>query len=120
MGFLISKEFPSRFLKGDEVGDKELDLNIREIKREKVYSRQTNKDDLVLVVYFDGKDRGVIIKKERANDIKAIYGDDTDNWKGKPVRLYTVKKKVRDGIVDVIRFKVPPSLSKELDNASTN
>jgi len=84
-----------------------MQLTIREVKKENAYNRNTNKNDQVIVVYFEGKDRGVVVKKQRAMDIKALYGDDTDQWKGKVVRLYTEKKKVKDGIVDVIRFTSP-------------
>ena len=108
MGFSVSKEFPSRFLKGDEIVGREVPVVIKEIRKENVYSRQTNKNDQVLVVYFMGKERGVILKKERANDIKQIIGsDDTDNWLGRTVRMVTEKRKAGTGIYDVIRFKEP-------------
>lgn len=118
MGFLISKEFPSRFLKGEEFAGKEVAVTVKDIKKELVYSRQTNKKDEVLVMYFQGKERGVVMKKERSNDLKAITGsDDTDGWIGKKVVMYTQKKKMKDGIVDVIRFKADKTaeLAKELD-----
>ena len=105
MGFKISQEFPPRFLKGDEFAGKEMKLTIKEIKKEKVYSRQKNENQDMLVIYFEGGTRGVLLKKERATDIKNIHGDDTDEWIGKDVIMYTEKKKARDGIFDVIRFK---------------
>ena len=107
------KEFPSRFLKGDEIAGKEVPVTVKDIKKELVHSRQTNKKDEVLVMYFKDKERGVVMKKERSSDMKSITGsDDTDGWIGKTVIMYTQKRKMKDGIVDVIRFKqaVPASL----------
>ena len=123
MGFLISKEFPSRFLKGEEISGKEVPVTIRDIKKELVYSRQTNKKGEVLVMYFQGKDRGVVMKKERSTDMKAITGsDDTDGWIGRKVVMFTQKRKAKDGVFDVIRFKEDKTelLSKELDRISAS
>lgn len=123
MGFLISKEFPSRFLKGDEITGKEVPVTVKDIKKELVYSRQTNKKDEVLVMYFQGKERGVVMKKERSTDMKAITGsDDTDGWIGKKVIMFTQKRKAKDGIFDVIRFKADKTagLAKELDQIAAS
>ncbi len=105
MGFSISKEYPSRFLRGEEVFGKAVNLKIKVIKKEKVFSMTTKKNEEVLVIYFEGKDRGVCLKKTRANDIKAIYGDNTDGWAGKDIVMYTEKKEAFGKVLNVIRFR---------------
>lgn len=105
MGFIISQEFPSRFLSGDEVNGKVVPVTIREVKQEKV-KEGTKDEDQVLVVYFEGKERGVVLKKLRANELKSLTGsDDTDDWKGKKVDMFTMKKKAFGDIVNVIHFR---------------
>jgi hypothetical protein len=110
MGFLISKEFPNRFLSGDEVVGKVADLVIRDVKKEKARSPKTQKEEPVLVVYFEGKDRGVCLGKERAKELRTIIGsDDTDGWKGKTVRIYTKKKKIGKLWKNILHFQTPGS-----------
>jgi hypothetical protein len=121
MGFSVKNEFPSRFLKGEEITGKEVPVTIREVRRENVFSPQKNKKEAVLVVYFQGKEKGVILKKQRALDLKTLSGsDDTDGWIGQTFRMFTEKKKTGEGVVDVIRFKdaspddLPPDQKKAL------
>ena len=129
MGFLITKEYPSRFLKGEEIADKEeLHVKIKDVKKEQYFCPKTNKKEQTLVVYFEGATKGVALGKQRAYDLKDATGsDDTDNWGGKTVTLYTEKKNAFGKINDVIRFKKcdegmneteKKKLSKELDSQS--
>lgn len=105
MGFKMSQEFPSRFLSGDEINGSIVPVTIKEVKREKV-KEGTKDEDEVLVVYFEGKERGVVLKKTRANELTKITGsDDSDDWTGKKVAMYTQKKKAFGDLVNVIHFK---------------
>lgn len=105
-GFKIFKEYPSRYLRGIEVGDNELELVIKDVKKEQYHNVKTNKKEQTLVVYFEGKERGVALGKQRANDLVIATGsDDTDFWKGKKITLYTEKKNAFGAIQTVIRFK---------------
>jgi len=129
MGFFITKEYPSRFLKGEEIADKEeMHLKIKDVKKEQYHSPKTNKKEQTLVVYFEGATKGVALGKQRAYDLKDATGsDDTDEWKGKAVTIYTEKKNAFGKIHDVIRFKKSEgvmneeekkALSKEPDSIS--
>lgn len=129
MGFLISKEMPSRFLSGDEIVGRAVDVTIRDIKKEKARSPKTNKEENVIVVYFVGKDRGVCLGKERAKELVTIcQSDDTDAWKGQVVRLFTIKKFAFGKENNILHFakaeKIPEEtkeeLSKALDDISLN
>lgn len=106
MGFSILKEFPGRFLSGDEIVGKEVKLTIREVKKEKAYSPKDRKETDVLVVYFVGKDRGIRLGKERAKELVAVTGsDDTDAWKGKQVVAYATQKTINYQVKNVIHFR---------------
>lgn len=105
MGYLISKEFPSRFLSGDEIAGKVTDVVIQDVKKEMAFSPKTNRNESCLVVYFEGKDRGIRLGKERAMELTAITGsDDTDQWKGARVRIYTEKKYALKRNLNVLHF----------------
>ncbi len=101
----MSQEFPTRFLSGDEIGSRIVPVTIEEVKAELV-KEGTKDQERVLVVYFEGKDRGVVLKKERANELTSITGsEDSDDWKGKQVAMYTQKKKAFGETLNVIHFK---------------
>jgi hypothetical protein len=40
-----------------------------------------------MVVYFQGKQKGLVTNKTNANNIAALYGDDTDDWIGQKIML---------------------------------
>ena len=108
MGFSIIKEFPSRFLSGDEVEGHEVTLTIRDVKKEKAFNQKTNKEGEVLVVYFDGKERGIRLGKERAKElVEATGSNDTDGWKGQQIIVYTIKKVISKQNRNVLHFKAP-------------
>lgn len=110
MGYSIKGEFPSRFLSGDEIAGHEIPVIIKEVRKENAFSPKTQKNESVLVAYFDGKDRGVRLGKERAKELVSITGsDDTDAWKGQQVYLTTEKKFAFGRQNNVIHFKVAPS-----------
>jgi hypothetical protein len=78
------------------------------VKKEKAFSKQKNEEEIILVVYFKDKKKGVVLKKTRANDLKNIVGsDDTDRWINTQVIMYTEKKNAGGKMVDSIRFKAP-------------
>lgn len=117
---LISKTFPSRFLRGDEIVGHEVNVTISAVKLEKARNNQTQKDEEVYVLYFKDKDRGVILKKQRAQDVCMLTGsDDTDKWVGQTVCIYTEKKSAFGKIQNLIRFKEAAPLTVTNDNQSS-
>lgn len=127
MGFSINKEYPGRFLRGSDMSGLKVDLVIKNVKREKVFSMKDKKDIPKLVIYFEGKDKGVCLGKQRAMDLRDLFGDDTDKWIGKSIKMYAEEKDIFGKKVNVIRFKESDepvtkeekkALSKELDSIS--
>lgn len=106
MGFSILKEFPSRFVSGEEIVGHVVEVTVKDVKKELAYSPTTRKKEPVIVIYFEGKERGVRLGKERAVELKTILGsDDTDAWKGKRVNMCTEKKEAFGKMHNVIHFK---------------
>lgn len=116
--FKVSEEFPSRFLSGDEIAGKEIPVKIREIKAEAVQTKPGVEEDF-LVVYFEGKQRGVKLGKrgetsKRAKELRKITGsDDTDGWVGHQVILYTESQKGFGDMLNVIHFKPTADIPEE-------
>lgn len=97
----VSEEFPSKTLKASDLKGKEPRLTIANIVREKIG------DDAKMVVYFDGKDKGVVLNKGNSNTIADAYGDDTDGWQGRDVILFAVWTEYQGKPVQGLRFRIP-------------
>jgi hypothetical protein len=100
----ISQTFPSYFLSGDEIMDSQIVVTIREVKQEVVPTRPGKDDEEVIAIYFEDKKRGVRLNKTRAKEIARIHGDETDNWIGKKVKMYTEPQKAFGELHNVIHF----------------
>lgn len=104
MGFSINAEYPSRFIRGEEIL-KPVDLVISSVKKEESYNPITLKKEPTLVIYFEKISRGVRLGKQRARDISSIHGDNTDMWIQKPICMYSESKNMKGGNKMVIRFR---------------
>lgn len=97
----VSEEFPSKTLKAADLKGKEPKLTIANVVREKIG------DDAKMVVYFEGKDKGVVLNKGNSNTIADAYGDDTDGWLGHDVILFAVWTEYQGKPVQGLRFRIP-------------
>lgn len=97
----VSEEFPSQYLKASDLQGREIRLTMERVEREEIGT------DKRLVLYFKGKQKGVVLNKTNANAIGDFYGDDTDDWRDQPIILYSIKTEYQGKPVDGIRCRVP-------------
>ncbi len=97
----ISDEFPSQFLKASDLQGKEVRVIMGRVEREKIGN------DTKPVLYFKGKDRGLVLNKTNASTISDGYGDDTDDWFDNPLILFSVKTDYQGKVVDATRCRIP-------------
>lgn len=97
----ISEEFPSQFLKASDLGGREIRVTMAHVDREKIGN------DSKLVLYFKGKEKGLVLNKTNAYTIGDAYGEDTDDWHEQPLILFSVKTDYQGKVVDAIRCRVP-------------
>ncbi len=97
----VSEEFPSQYLKAADLGGREIRITMANVERETIGT------DKKLVLYFKGKDKGLVLNKTNANTIGDGYGDDTDDWYDQPLILFSVKTDYQGKVVDAIRCRVP-------------
>ncbi len=98
---LVSQEFPSKTLKATDLKGKEPRLTISTVEQEKIG------DEMKMVVYFRGKDKGVVLNKGNANLLADAYGDDTDGWLGHDVILFAIWTEYAGKPVQGLRFRIP-------------
>jgi hypothetical protein len=97
----ISEEFPSQYLKASDLGGREVRVTMGRVEREEIGT------DKKLVLYFKGKEKGVVLNKTNANTIGDAYGDDTDDWYDQPLILFSIRTEFQGKPVDGLRCRVP-------------
>ena len=116
---LISSEFPSKYLKADDLQGREVRVIMANVEREKLG------DDAKPVLYFKGKDKGVVLNKTNAKTISDAYGDDTEDWFGQPLILFSVMVSFQGNVGPAIRCRIPTAKdsktakSKKIDPISS-
>ncbi len=102
----ISSAFPSEFLKA-------ADLDGRNVKviMDRVEMRDIGGDHKP-ILFFQGKEKGMVLNKTNANNIAGVYGDDTDNWSGKELVLFEAMVDFQGKTVAAIRVRKPQAKDK--------
>ena len=92
--------FPGKYLRAADLGTAEPVVTIKTVKMEDLG------DETKAVVYFEGKDRGVVLNKTNWNMLVELTGeDDSDHWAGHRIRLFVAKVDFQGKRVPSIRIK---------------
>lgn len=98
----INGAFPSNYLNAAALQGHRIVVTISHVAMEDIG------DEHKAVLYFQGKEKGLILNKTNANMLKEITGsDETEEWKGMPVVLYVAKVDFQGRRVDAIRVDYP-------------
>lgn len=97
----MSEEFPSKYLKAADLQGREVRVTMANVEREKIG------EDSKPVLYFKGKEKGVVLNKTNATTIGDAYGDDSDDWYDQPLILFSVMVDFQGKVGPAIRCRVP-------------
>jgi len=98
----INGAFPSNYLKAADLQGRRALVTISHLKMEDIG------DDHKPVVYFSGKEKGLVLNKTNANMITEIAKtEETDRWSGLAIVLYPTKTDFQGKRVDAIRVDYP-------------
>lgn len=103
----ISAAFPSEYLKAADLGGRNVKVVIDRVEMRDVG------DDHKPVLFFQGKEKGVVLNKTNANNIALAYGDDTDEWQGKEVLLFEAMVDFQGRSVAAIRIRPPAGKDRQ-------
>jgi hypothetical protein len=103
----ISEEFPSKYLKASDLQGRDIKVIMANVEREKLG------DDMKLVLYFKGKEKGVVLNKTNSNTIVDAYGDDTDDWYDQELILFSVMVDFQGKVGPAIRCRVPTARDRK-------
>ena len=83
-----SKFFSGNYVKAADL-PRPVDVVIAKVLEEKVEDRDSGREEPKMVVYFQGKERGLILNKTNADTLTAMAGsDESDSWIGLPIQLF--------------------------------
>lgn len=98
----INETFSGNFLKAADLKGAQPTVTIAEIRMEKMG------EDTKPAIYFEGKDKGVVLNKTNATNIAAAYGPETDGWIGQRVILFSAWVDFQGKSVEAIRIRPAP------------
>ncbi len=99
----IGAAFPGSYLKADELGDARPTVVIDKVQMEDIG------DDHKPVLYFQGKEKGLVLNKTNASMVSELAGTpETDEWSGVRIRLYRTKVDFQGKRVAAIRIEAAP------------
>lgn len=107
----ISDAFPSNFLRADDLQGKQVTVTISEITFEEIGQGRDKEEKLMIA--FKGKEKKLVCNKTNANTISKLYGDDTDEWIGKPITLVAREVEFQGDAVWAIRVSLKAPVSAE-------
>ena len=98
----INDAFPSNYLKASDLGGREVVVTIDRVTFEAVGREK----EMKAVLYFVGKQKGIVLNKTNAKKIIEISGSAiTEEWAGTSIKIYPTETEFGGETVDCIRIK---------------
>lgn len=95
----LNQLYPSNYLKAEDLQGREVTVTIDRVVVEKL-----GQDDKP-IMYFQGKQKGVVLNKTNATNIGSVYGGETTAWTGKKVTLFPAWVDFQGKSVQAIRIR---------------
>ena len=77
---------PGRYLTGDDL-DGDVTVVVERVVMEPFRDPKTRQETRKPVMYFQRAKRGLIVNRTNWRAVADLYGDESDNWKGKRITL---------------------------------
>ncbi len=110
----MNDAFPSKYLKAADLQGQEPSVTMDRVEMEPV----GQKKEMKAILYFVGKEKGLVLNKTNANKIMDLAGTAiTEEWHGVRVRLYATETQFAGDTVDCIRVKAvakPLGMTKQV------
>lgn len=99
----INDAYPSKYLKADDLQGRKVTVIMADVKTEEVGKQK----DFKAILYFKGKDKGMVLNKTNARKISEAYGPETNEWFGQPITLYEAQVEFQGDTVAALRVAIP-------------
>src|ERR1700722_9963210 len=102
----VNTIFPSNYLKAADLKGSQVRVTIDNVDLEIL--GQGAQAQQRPVIYFLGKDKGLVANKTNMSAIATVYGDETDDWHGAEIVLFETMVDFQGKTTPAIRVKIPP------------
>jgi hypothetical protein len=99
----MSQAFASKYLKAEDLQNREVTVTMDRVETEEF--KESNRSVTKYILYFQNKQKGVVLNKTNFSNISSIYGKNSDGWVGKPVVLFSVWTDFQGKSVQAIRIR---------------
>jgi hypothetical protein len=107
----MNELYPSSYLKCEDLQGKRIKAIVEKLTIERLG------DDKKPVLHFRGAERMLVLNKTNASVLSDAYGDDSDQWIGKPVIIKPARVNFQGKMVDAIRLEIPEEPKKAQQQA---
>lgn len=98
--------FDSPYLGAWDLQGRDVVVTIRDVVQGELGKAGTSKKDKAPIVYFEGKEKGMVFNKTNMKTVAAIYGSfKRTEWLGKSITLFPTTTSKGGEIVDCIRVR---------------
>jgi arabinogalactan endo-1,4-beta-galactosidase len=97
----INTLYPSQYLKAADLQGKAVTVAIKAVIMEKIGS------DVKPVLYFQNKEKGMVLNKTNGMTIAQAYGPDTENWTGGSIVVFPAYVDFQGKQVEGLRVRIP-------------
>lgn len=101
MGINIRAAYPGQYIKAADLQKQHVNVVIERVEMEQVGK------DTKPVVFFRGKQRGLVLNKTNGYTLGDAFGDDTDEWIGKSIIMHEVMVDFQGTRMPSIRVLIP-------------
>jgi hypothetical protein len=98
--------FPSKYLKASDLGDEPITVTIASATQETLKNPE-GKEQSKTVLSFKGGKKTLPLNMVNWDSIAAICGDDTEDWPGHRIELYSSETQMGGKMVPCIRIRAP-------------
>ena len=95
----INEAFPGSYLRACDLQDTDIELTMDRVEMEDIGG------DHKPVLYFRGKEKGLVLNKTNGRMIGSLHGEETNDWGGKLIVIYPTRTQFRGEDVDCIRVR---------------
>ena len=105
----VRQMFDSAYIGAWDLGGREVTVKIARIVPGELAKAGTSKKDKAPIVYFDGKEKGMVLNKTNMRTIASLAGSfKVKAWVGLDITLYATTTNFGPNVVDCIRVKCRP------------
>jgi hypothetical protein len=110
----INDAFPSNYIKASDLKGQAVRVEIDRVEFEPVGQKREMKP----VLYFTGKEKGLVLNKTNSGKIINITGStETEDWAGQAILIYPTETEFAGDTVECIRIKPAPANGRPVRQA---